>query len=252
MINEATLEKMTAMRLCGMARAFRQTMETGSQQNFTIDELVGHMVDCEWEDRYNRRLERLLKAARFRYQASIEQIDFAAKRNLDKNLVLRMSDCGWLKKKENIIVTGPTGVGKSFLACALGHQACFQGYKVRYFNARKLFSFLKICKADGTYAKEVGTIQQQHLLIVDDFGLEHLDKQDRLNLFEVIEDRHGVQSTIITSQLPVMHWHEIIGDKTIADAICDRLIHSAHRLEIDGPTMRKKTAKKLTKVGHLE
>ena len=243
MTNEATLEKMMAMRLHGMTRAFRQTLETGFRENFTLDELVAHLVDSEYEERYNRRLARLLKAAQFRYQATVEQMDFSASRKLDKNLVLRLSQCSWLKKKENIIITGPTGVGKSFLACALGHQACFYGFKVRYFGARKLFAFLKMNKVDGTYAKELAKIQKQDLLIIDDFGLEHLDKQDSLNLFEIIEDRHGLQSTLVTAQLPIDYWHDIIGDKTIADAICDRLIHSSHRIEIDGPSMRKKPKK---------
>ena len=236
---EATLEKMREMKLHGMANAFDATANKNFAKNFTTDELIAHLIDSEWEYRYNRRLTRLLKNANFRYPASFERINFDHKRNLDKNTVLRLSNCDWIKKGQNILVTGPTGVGKSFLACAFGQQACINGFKVIYFNAIKLFSKLKYAKADGTYAKELKRIQKQNLMIIDDFGLHPMDEQCKLMLLELLEDRYGVQSTIISSQLPVSHWHELIASSTLANAICDRLIHNSYKFELDGDSMRK-------------
>ncbi len=159
---------------------------------------------------------------------------------------MRFADCSWIRKQRNIIVTGPTGVGKSFIASALGQRACVLGFRVLYFNAAKLFATLKLAKADGSYLKLLNRIQKQDLILIDDFGLEHLDKESRLSLLEIMEDRHGVHSTIITSQLPIKNWHEIIGDPTIADAICDRLVHSAFRIELKGESVRKKFQEDLT------
>ena len=240
MNNEATLEKMNQMKLYGMVRAFKTTLETGMNHKFTTDELLAHMIDAEWDDRYNRKLERLIRVAKFRYQATFEQIDFTLNRNLDKNTILRFSDENWIREKKNVIITGPTGVGKSFIAAALGHQACVLGFKTLYFHCSKLFPRLKLFKADGTYLKELNKIQKQDVLILDDFGLQLLEIQSRLMLLEILEDRHGIKSTVIVSQLPVSSWHEIIGDKTIADAICDRIIHTAYRLEMKGESVRKK------------
>jgi DNA replication protein DnaC len=239
MTNEATLEKMNQMKLLGMLRAFRATMETGFSQGFTADELVGHLIDAEWEYRYNRQLARLLKSANFRYKATLEQIDGDQKRNLNKNLLLRLASCDWLRRAENVVITGATGVGKSFLACALGHHACLNGFKVFYFNTIKLLGKLKFAKADGTYAKELKKIQQQNLLILDDFGLHPIDEQSKLILLELLEDRYGEKSTMITSQFATNHWHDIIANPTLADAICDRLVHNAHQIELKGESMRK-------------
>jgi DNA replication protein DnaC len=243
MNNQATLEKMNQMKLYGMAHAFRQAMETGIQKSFTADELVAHLVDTEWDHRHNRKLERLIKQAKFRYQASFEQIDFSLNRNLDKNMMLRFTNCSWAEKKQNIIIEGPTGAGKSFIGSALGHQACMYGFKTLYFNATKLFSRLKLLKADGSYVKELKKIEKTDVLIIDDFAIQHLDTQNRLSLLEIFEDRHGRKSTIIISQLPVTKWHEIIGDPTIADAICDRIIHSSFRIELKGESVRKRYGK---------
>ena len=244
MNNQATIEKMQKMKLHGMLRAFQITMETSIKNKFTADELLAHLIDAEWDDRYNRKLNRLIKAAKFRYQASFEQIDFQLNRNLDKNIVLRLSDCSWILKKQDIIITGATGVGKSFMASALGFQGCMYGFKVRYFNCSKLFSLLKYAKADGTFIKEMNNIQNQEVIILDDFGLHPFDTQSRLFLLEIMEDRHGRRSTIISSQFPVKNWHEIIGEPTIADAICDRIIHSSFRIEMKGESVRKKYGKK--------
>lgn len=246
MNNEATLGKMHAMKLHGMVRAFKTTMEVGRNNEMTGDELVTHLIDAEWDQRHDSRLNRLIRNAKFRYQASMEQMDFRLRRNLDKNSLMRFADCSWIKRKQNIIITGPTGVGKSFVACALGHQACLYGLRVLYFNATKLFAALKLKGADGSYVKEINRIQRHDLLVLDDFGLDCLDKQSRLSLMEIVEDRNGVKSTIITSQQPVKNWHEIIGDPTIADAVCDRVIHSSHRIEIKGESVRKKFQEDLT------
>ena len=236
--NQATIEKLNSMNLKGMARALKNAIETGI--GLTADEFIAHLVDTEWDDRYNRRLERLIKEAKFRYKASIEEIDFSFARNLDKNMILRFSDCRWIKDKKNIIITGPTGVGKSFVASALGNQACIHGYRTYYFNCSKLFSYLKASKADGTYVKNLEKIAKASNLVLDDFGLEKLDSQSRLALLEILEDRHGLASTIIASQIPIPAWHDIIGDPTIADAICDRIINSSYRIELKGESVRKK------------
>ena len=240
MTNEATIEKMQQMRLNGMLNAFNTTMGTTFQNNFTPDELIAHLIDAEWEHRYNRKLARLLKTANFRYKASIEQITFTRQRNLDKNTILRLSSCDYIKKAENILITGPTGVGKSFIACALGNQAAIQGFKVVYSNCIKLFSNLKYAKAEGTYIKELKKLQKQHLIILDDFGLHPLDEQSKLILLDILEDRYADKSMIITSQFPVAKWYDIIESPTVADAICDRLIHNAHQIQLKGDSMRKK------------
>ena len=239
---------MRQMRLLGMAKAFTLTLESGKNEKFTPDEMVTHLVDSEWDERYNRKLDRTVQAARFRYKASIEQISYEDGR-MDKNQVLRLAACEFIKQSENIIITGSTGIGKSFIASALGHQACSLGYRVLYQHSAKLFGRMKIAKADGTYIKELARIERQHILIIDDFGIQPLDTQSRSMLMEIIEDRHGKASTIITSQVPISKWHEIIGEQTIADAILDRIVHDAHRIEMKGDSLRKK--KRLKNEGEM-
>jgi DNA replication protein DnaC len=240
MNNNATLEKLKQLKLNGMAAAFQTAVETRSHQDMTADDLVSYIVEAEYNDRNNRRISRSLETAHFRYKTSIEEIDFHSQRNLDKTNLLRLADLSFITNKENIIITGKTGVGKSFLASALGHKACTYGYKVMYFNTGKLFSKLKMSGADNSYIKEIKKIEQQDLIILDDFGLQPLDSPSRLYLLEILEDRHGKHSTIITSQLPVLNWHEIIEDATIADAILDRVVHSSHRIELNGESLRKR------------
>lgn len=232
-------DKMKQMRLLGMARAFALTHESGKNEKFTSDEMVSHLVDSEWDERYNRKLDRFVMAAKFRYKASVEEVNFEDNR-MDKNQVLRMADCEFVKRKEDVAIIGSTGIGKSFLASALGQQACSLGYRVLYQHSTKLFGRMKVAKADGTYIKELAKMERQHLLIIDDFGIQPLDAQSRSVLMEIIEDRHGKASTIITSQVPISKWHDIIGEQTIADAILDRIVHGAHRIEMKGESLRKK------------
>lgn len=238
-----TLEKMSQMRLYGMRQAYGLHLEVGRSEKMTNDELVALLVETEHCDRQNRKTERLLKNAKFRYQASVEEIEFTHERNLDKGEVLRLATCDFINKKQSVIITGPTGAGKSYIASALGHQACINGHKVLYYNIYKLFTRLKMLKADGSDIREKTKIEKHDLLILDDFGLQQLDTENRLALLEIFEDRHGRRSTIITSQLPVAEWHGAIGDATIADAILDRIVHSANRIELKGGSMRKKKAK---------
>jgi DNA replication protein DnaC len=233
------LDKMRQMRLLGMAGAFQLTLDSGKNEKFTADEMVIHLIDSEWDERYNRRLDRSIKEARFRYKATVEQISYEDNR-LDKNQVQRLADCDFIKRKENIILTGSTGIGKSYIASALGYQACSLGYRVFYQHSTRMFARMKVAKADGSYLKELAKMERQHLLIIDDFGIQPLDAQGRTTLMEIIEDRHGKASTIITSQVPVSLWHEIIGEQTIADAILDRIVHDAHRLDMKGDSMRRK------------
>lgn len=226
-----------------MHRAFSQTLQATSIQ-YTNDEHIAYLLQSEWDDRYNRKIERLTKAAKFRYKAVFEDIDYHTNRNIDKNQIQRFASCDFIKNNESILITGSTGVGKSYIASAIGHQACSLGYRVMYFNTQKLFTKLKTSKADGTYTKEINKIEKQDLLILDDFGLRTLDSVNRHVFMEIIEDRHGKNATIIASQLPTEAWHQIIGEQTIADAILDRIVHSAHRINLKGESMRKKLKNK--------
>lgn len=234
-----SIEKLKSMRLFGMAEAYQSSLQSKSASQLTADEFMAHIIDAEWHDRYNRRIQRLTTHAKFRYRAYFSEIDFSSPRNLDKDQLVRLSDGSFIKTGDNVIITGPTGAGKSFIASALGHQACHMGYKTYYSNAGKLFAMLKSSKADGSYLKEVKRLEKQDLLIIDDFGLHPLDSLARQALMEIIEDRHGRKSTVISSQLPVKSWHEVIGESNIADAILDRLVHTAHRLQLEGESMRK-------------
>jgi DNA replication protein DnaC len=238
-MNEATLHKMKQLKFLGMARAFKASLEDGRLATLTADELISLLIDAESDERNNRRIERNIRSARFRYSASMEQLSFDIDRNLDKNQRQRFAECTFIDKGENILITGSTGSGKSYLASALGNHACTQGYKVFYTNMTKLFTKLKMHKADGSYLREVSSIEKQDLLILDDFGIQPIDAQGRTALMDIIEDRHGKRSTIITSQVPVEGWYEVIGEKTMADAILDRLVHDAHRMELTGESLRR-------------
>jgi DNA replication protein DnaC len=239
-MNESTVTKMKQMKLYGMYNAFKTAIESGKTDHYTLDQFVSMIIDAEWDERHNRRILRSITNARFHYKSNIEGLNFDQTRNLDRNMVLRLAECEFVEKNENILITGSTGVGKSYLGTALGYQACIQGFKVSYFNTSKLFAKLKMAKADGSYLRELAKIERQDVIILDDFGLQALDSHNRITLLEIIEDRHNNGSIIVTSQIPVQGWYDIIGEKTIADAILDRLIHQSHRIELHGESMRKK------------
>ncbi len=239
-MNESTLVKMSQMKFFGMHGAFKTAIETGKTDHYTIDQFISMLIDAEWDDRNNRKIERAIKFAHFHYKSTIEDVNFDASRGLDRTSILRLAECDFVKNGENVLITGSTGVGKSYLATALGYQACINGYRVGYYNASKLFVKLKMAKADGSYLKELAKLERQHVILLDDFGLQTLDSQNRITLLEIIEDHHNKGSIIVTSQIPVKGWYDIIGEKTIADAVLDRLIHQSHRIELQGESMRKK------------
>ena len=228
------------LRLMGMSDRWDAFIQTREQHQLSLSEGLEMLLQSEQEDRAHRRFERLKRTAKFRYSATIEEIGFTPDRGLNKSQIGELATGGYLTKGESVLITGSTGCGKSFIASALGHRACAQGFKVLYFNAQKLLAQTKMARIDGSIFKLFGRIAKVDLLILDDFGLANLDKQQQMDLMEIIEDRHGRSSTIIASQLPVASWYEIIGEATIADAILDRLVHSSHRIELKGNSLRKK------------
>lgn len=234
-----TIEKMKQMRLTAMAELYLQHLKNGNSTDVTIDEYLALLVDHEWEERQNNRITRLIKQAAFRQQASIAEVSFNDNRNLDKNVFNRLSSLAFVKQKENIIITGASGVGKSYLAQALGNQACQMGYRVIYNITSRLLNRLKLAKADGTYLKELKKLTKADLIILDDFGLQAMDSYAREALMDIIDDRYGKTSTIVSSQIPVSAWYDVIGEGTIADAILDRLVNSSHRIDLKGESLRK-------------
>jgi DNA replication protein DnaC len=242
MLLHPTLEKLTAMRFTGMAAALDEQMQMGGLDDMAFEERLGLLLDREQAVRETRRMKTRLRKAKLRQQGSVEDIDFRHPRGLDKSLVARLADCQWIKKHHNLIITGPTGVGKSYLACAFAEKACREGFSALYLRTTKLFEDLSLAKGDGRYLKLLSSYAKTDLLILDDYGLLELNQEQRHDLLEILEDRHGLKSTLVTSQLPVENWHEQIGDPTLADAILDRLVHSAHKIQLKGESMRKKTA----------
>lgn len=228
------------LRLHGMGQCWQSLVETRRHHELSLDEGLELLLQSEHQHRTNSRFERLRKNARFRYQASIEEVVFDTSRGLDKSQVSQLLTGDYINKGESVLITGATGCGKSFLASALGHHACSQGYKVAYHNVQKLLIKTKMARIDGTIYKFFEQLSKTDLLIMDDFGLTHLEKQQQLDMMEIIEDRHGRKATIIASQLPVSNWYNIIGEETIADAILDRLVHTSHRVELKGESLRKK------------
>jgi DNA replication protein DnaC len=240
MSSNITIEKLNQMKLYGMANALRAAIETGGMTHTDAGEFVSYLVQSEWDDKHMRRTQRLTRAARFRSDALLSEIDWTTNRGLDRTVLTRLAEGSFIREHRTVILTGPTGVGKSFVAQALGTHACDCGFVTAYFNCTKLFPLLKERRIDGSYPAFVTKLGKTHLLILDDFGLLHLDVQDRLGLLELVEDRYGKAALIVTSQFPVSEWHSIIGDPTIADAICDRIVHKSIRIEMSGPSMRAK------------
>jgi DNA replication protein DnaC len=242
-MNAQTIEKVKQMKLYGIERAYNQVFESGTSQGLTFDELLAILIDAEYDERYNRKLERYIKTANLKQKASVDMVDFNTHRNLDKNLLVKLQMCQWVEKGRDILLTGPTGVGKSFVACALGYHACTNGLSTIYVTANKLFDKLMYAKADGSYPREIKKILKCDLLIIDDFGLKALDTASRNMLLEIIDDRHSIKSTIVTSQVPLKQWFEAIGDSVVADAVMDRLVNGAYRIEMQGESMRKMMTK---------
>lgn len=239
MLVEQTLEKLVSMKLGGMADALRAWLARPKDHDIAPADLVGILADAEWLTRENKKLTARLRTARFRQQACVEDIDYTQARGLSKPMMLELATCRWIATHQNVILTGPTGVGKSFLACALGQKACREGYTVVYRRTSRLLDELAQARADGTHADLLRRLAKTQVLVLDDFGLEVLAGGQRRDLLEVLDDRYGSSSTIITSQLEPSGWHAVIGDETIADAVCDRLVHNAHRVKLTGESGRK-------------
>lgn len=239
MNNNQTIEKLKQMRLGAMAELHLQYVKNNQLNDSTPDEYLALLTDHEWESRQSQKIDRLIKQAGFRQKASIDDVSYSQARNLDKNMFNRLATLDFMARKENVIVTGASGVGKSYLAQALGHQACLLGNRVVYSNTARLFTRLKLSKVDGTYIKELQKLQRVDLLILDDFGLQAFDNHARETLMDIIEDRFNKVSTIVSSQIPVSVWYDIIGEGTIADAILDRLVNSSHRIDLKGESLRK-------------
>jgi DNA replication protein DnaC len=239
MLPHPTLERLTGMGFAGMARAFAELSSNAEADRLTHQEWLGLLLDREWSFRHDRKLAARLRFAKLRHQATPEDVDYRSDRGLDRALFMKLVAGDWIAKHDSLVITGPTGVGKSWLACALGHKACRDDRSVLYQRVPKLFASLALARGDGRHARLQRTLGSVQLLILDDWGLEPLDALARHDLLEILEERYGRRSTIITSQLPVASWHEVIGDPTYADAILDRLVHNAHRLNLEGDSMRR-------------
>jgi DNA replication protein DnaC len=242
MLHEQTFDKLYALQLTGMAEALKDQMGRADLDGLAFEERFSMLVDAQHLFRENKRMKRLLENAKLKLAASMEDIDYRSPRGLDKSVLLSLASCDWVRKHRNVIVVGPTGSGKTYLSCALAHKACREGMTAFYLRTPKLYYTLAMARADGSYARVLAKLARTSVLILDDLGLAALTDSERGDLLEVIEDRHGSASTIITSQLPVEHWHEVIGDPTIADALLDRLVHNAHKINLKGESMRKRKA----------
>jgi DNA replication protein DnaC len=249
MLKHPTLDGLQVLKLTGMVAALTDQMATPDIDELAFEERLGLLVDREITERENRRLTSRLRRARLRHNAALEDIDYRNPRGLDKGLIQSLASCQWAKEHLNILITGPTGVGKTWLACALAHKACREGYTVQYLRLSRLLRELMIAKGDGRYPKLLANLAKVDVLLLDDWGLMKLSAENRRDLLEVLEDRHGIRSTIATSQLPIEEWHNVIGDPTLADAILDRLVHNAYKINLRGESMRKRQGKLTSTTG---
>ena len=240
MLIHPTVERLRALGLAAMADAFTELQNTPDAAELTREDWLGLLVDREATSRENKRLARRLREARLRQSAVVEDVDFRAHRSLDRALFLKLAACEWVRDHHHLVVIGPTGIGKSWLACALGHKACREGFSVLYKRATRLFTDLAQARGEGRMPRVMTALERTRLLIIDDWGPEPLNAEQRRDLLEIIDDRYDRGSLLITSQVPVNRWHEVIGDPTLADAILDRIIHRAHRIELKGPSLRRR------------
>ncbi len=243
MANEPTYERLALLGLTAMALAWKEQDKSAEYAAMPFDDRLGLLVDSEWIARENKRMKRRLSEAKLKMSnASIETIDYPATRKMDKSFIRQLSSCRWVAEHQNVVVTGKTGTGKTFVACALAHQACLRGFRTIYRRATRLFEELTLAHADGTYIRLLQKLARVDVLVIDDWGLAAPRDVDRRDLLEILEDRYGHRSTLMTSQIPPESWHDQLGDPTLADAICDRVLHNAHRLVLQGPSRRKEAA----------
>ena len=251
MLNEQTFDRLYALKLVGMAEALKDQLGKVAMDGLAFEERFALLVDAQYLWKENKRTQRLLKTAKLKLAASMEDIDYRSARGLDKSVMLSLANCDWVRKHRNVIIIGPTGIGKTYLSCALAHRALREGMSAFYTRSPKLYYALAMARADGSYARMLAKLAKTSVLVIDDLGMAQMTEAERNDLLEVIEDRHGSASTVITSQLPIEHWHEVIGDPTIADAILDRLVHNAHKIMLQGESMRKRKSSLTQKEGAM-
>jgi DNA replication protein DnaC len=244
MLNQPTLEKLYTMKLHGMADAFRTQLETADMRQLSFDERFALLVDQQWLWKENRALAHRLRAARLKERGVIEDVDYQHPRGLDRQLMRSLANCEWVRQHHNILLCGPTGIGKTWLGCALAHKACRDGFTVLHKRTSELFRELAVAHADGSIGRLLVKLSRVDVLVLDDFAMAPLKDAERRDILEICDDRYERRSMILTSQLPVAHWHEQIGDPSIADSILDRLVHNAYRLELTGESIRKKRGRK--------
>ncbi len=237
-----TIDKLSQMKLHAMAMAFQEQLEKPSLSSLSFQDRFAMVVDQEWTSRENRKLTKRLRVARLKTHATVEDIDYQHPRELDKSVIISLASCQWIRSHQNVIITGPTGIGKTYLAEAFANKACREGFTAIYYRSTRLFGELQIARGDGSYYKVLSMLSKIDLLAVDDWAVDPLTDQERRDFLEVMEDRHGLKSTFITSQYPVSKWHDRIGEPTTADAILDRIVHNAHKIPLKGDSMRKKKA----------